>query len=57
MNCDNKLLGICKLCNKRLVPMGTKRSNGKIFLNDWNDRKYHKKCYKLILENQEKGHK
>lgn len=41
----------CEYCNKTLKSIGNQRKNGKKFImnvnnsNDWNDRKYHKKCY------------
>lgn len=38
----------CKMCNKTLVPIGTKRSNGKQH-SDWDTREYHKKCWQLRL--------
>jgi len=43
----------CKLCKKKLVPIGTSRANGNIFKNDWENREYHKKCWLEIkkLEN------
>lgn len=36
---------LCLRCNKKLVPIGNARINGKDH-NDWNNRKYHKKCWK-----------
>jgi len=38
----------CKLCKRKLVPIGRSRKNGK-FHNDWNTREYHKKCWLKIL--------
>ena len=35
-------------CGNRLVPIGSSRSNGNEH-NDWNNRKLHKKCYKILL--------
>lgn len=37
----------CAYCERTLVPIGNKRSNGKPH-NDWNSRKYHKKCFLII---------
>jgi hypothetical protein len=39
----------CEFCNKKLVPIGKARKNGK-FHNDWYSRKYHKKCWIKIQE-------
>lgn len=39
----------CKKCNQSIVPIGNKRKNGTIQI-DWNNRKYHKKCWKTIKE-------
>lgn len=41
---------LCALCNKHLVKIGDKRSNGKYGLTDWDSRKYHKKCYILCQQ-------
>lgn len=41
MNC-------CKYCEKKLVPIGHTRSNGKNH-KDWNSRKFHKCCFKIIM--------
>ena len=38
----------CSHCNKKLVPIGKSRKNGKSH-NDWPSRKYHKKCWKTIV--------
>lgn len=43
-NTNNK----CIKCNKTLVKIGTSRQNGTYRHNDWEGRKYHKKCYKEI---------
>tara|TARA_R110000868_G_scaffold230762_2_gene484019 strand:- start:779 stop:946 length:168 start_codon:yes stop_codon:yes gene_type:complete len=37
----------CLLCKKTIVAIGTSRENGANH-NDWNNRKYHKKCYKEL---------
>ncbi len=37
----------CKLCNKKLVPIGNLRKNGKCH-SDWKTRQYHKKCWVKI---------
>lgn len=39
----------CEYCNKKLVPIGNARKNGK-YHNDWNTRKYHKKCWITVME-------
>jgi len=39
------LQGVCLACGNRLVPVGRSRTNGKDH-DDWNDREYHKKCWK-----------
>jgi hypothetical protein len=39
---------ICSYCKKVLQPIGNKRKNGKLH-NDWNTRKLHKKCFKIII--------
>lgn len=41
----------CIYCDKPLVPVGNKRSNGKNH-NDWNERKHHKKCFKQVIESR-----
>jgi len=33
----------CELCEKRLVPIGQSRKNGKDH-RDWDSRRFHKKC-------------
>jgi exopolysaccharide biosynthesis protein len=46
----------CEYCGKPLKAIGMQRSNGKLFSanysRDWSSRKYHKKCYKLIKEQE-----
>lgn len=37
--------GHCLLCKKKLVPIGTSRVNGKLSHSDWDNHKYHKKCW------------
>ena len=39
----------CKLCGKVLVPIGRARKHGKAHA-DWNTRKYHKKCWKKLID-------
>jgi len=41
----------CEYCKKKIVVIGDRRKNGKSQIYDWNNRKYHKKCYKLIIKN------
>jgi len=36
----------CELCNKPLVPIHNKRLNGDSDRKDWDNRLYHKKCFK-----------
>ena len=42
----------CIYCNKPLRVIGSDRKNGKPINNnsgkDWKNRKFHKKCFKLI---------
>ena len=38
--------GYCHYCYKKLVPIGTARANGKKAHDDWQGRKYHKKCWR-----------
>ena len=51
-------MGSCEKCGKRLPAIGTARKNGKEYASqtgfnaDWDDRKYHKKCFKEIKERQ-----
>jgi hypothetical protein len=40
---------VCHLCKKPLRIIGLQRKNGKELYNDWNARKWHKKCYKKIV--------
>ena len=42
----------CIFCNKVLVPIGNKRKNGKCH-EDKEDRQLHKKCWKILKEEQE----
>lgn len=42
----------CQLCFKHKVPIGNSRKGGKEH-NDWESRKYHKKCWKEIQEDNE----
>lgn len=46
---DNR---VCQYCKKTLVSIGRARKGGKRTHNDWNDRKYHKKCFIKIKEIQ-----
>ena len=40
----------CEYCGKCLKAIGHNRKNGRGNYNDWESRKYHKKCYKSISE-------
>lgn len=46
----------CEYCGKPLKAIGFNRTNGRYFSgnygNDWKERKYHKKCYKSIMQYQ-----
>lgn len=42
--------GYCHKCFKKLVPIGRSRKNGKHTHDDWNNRKYHKKCWKALQD-------
>jgi hypothetical protein len=45
----------CEYCDKPLKKIGFDRSNGRLYAGnngaDWDGRKYHKKCYKEIMQN------
>jgi hypothetical protein len=42
----------CYRCYRKLVPIGTARKNGKGH-DDWDNRKYHKKCWgEITAQNQ-----
>jgi hypothetical protein len=43
----------CYRCGKALREIGIGRKNGKDYFRDWNDRKFHKKCFKEHKERQE----
>jgi hypothetical protein len=50
----------CELCKGTLVAISAQRKNGKILqdpkgrvVNDWENRKYHKKCWKKLQEKLE----
>ena len=40
----------CNYCNKTLIPLRKIRHNQYGNYVDWNNRKYHKKCFKFITE-------
>jgi hypothetical protein len=44
----------CEHCGKALRLIGIERKNGKVIDNsngkDWKERKYHKKCYKKVMD-------
>lgn len=44
---ERKKAGMCLHCGKKLVPIGRSRANGKDH-DDWDEREYHKKCWKLL---------
>jgi len=39
----------CQFCDKALVIIGVNRVNGRDCFRDWDDRKFHKKCYKEYI--------
>ena len=39
----------CEYCKKSLVMIGNNRKNGKNNIDDWKTRKYHKKCYAILM--------
>ena len=41
----------CLHCNRAMVAIGDKRANGGM-TNEWETRKYHKKCFKEIRRNE-----
>lgn len=45
----NSLIGICHSCGTKLVPIGKSRVGGKDH-KDWYNRKYHKKCWKEMMD-------
>lgn len=38
---------LCKHCGGKLMPIGNRRANGKLY-NDWDNRRLHKKCWMEI---------
>ena len=42
----------CKYCKKTLVPVADRRKGGASHHSDWNNRNYHKKCYKQMKSNE-----
>ena len=40
---------ICEYCNKTLTKIGMQRVNCPSSYNDWTGRKYHKKCYAIMM--------
>jgi hypothetical protein len=46
----------CEYCGKPLKKIGFDRANGRLYSGnygrDWSSRKYHKKCYKLVKEQE-----
>lgn len=43
------MLPLCKFCSKAMQPIGHNRKNGRL-VYDWDDRSYHVKCYKEMLD-------
>ncbi|HNE92499.1 MAG TPA: hypothetical protein PKG56_00050 [Chitinophagaceae bacterium] len=46
-------LGYCTVCKRKLVPIGTARSNGKRHHGDWSSRTLHKKCWVFVKQLKE----
>lgn len=46
---DLSLKRICKECGNPLRVIGKNRRNGNYYQQDWNTRAYHKKCYKMLM--------
>ena len=44
----------CEYCNKRLIKIGRDRLNAPITHYDWNNRRYHKKCYFIVMDEYKK---
>ena len=42
----------CEFCGKSLVAIHSSRKNGKLG-KDWDSRKYHKKCWKIMKSEQD----
>lgn len=42
----------CEYCDKPLVSIGRERANGKRSHGDWETRKYHKKCWKQMKDDE-----
>ena len=42
--------GYCHSCRKKLVAIGTARTNGAQHHGDWRKRKYHKKCWREMID-------
>ena len=46
----------CEYCGKALKKIGYDRKNGRLYAGnngkDWDNRKYHKKCYKEVKERE-----
>lgn len=42
----------CLHCKASLRLIGRERLNGKDSFKDWDSRRYHKACYKIIKENE-----
>jgi len=38
----------CECCYGPIKAIGSFRKNGRRFITDWNDRKYHIKCYNKV---------
>jgi hypothetical protein len=43
----------CLYCSKKLIPIGTDRTNGNLGRTDWDDRLYHIECWKKIKRQEE----
>jgi hypothetical protein len=44
----------CESCKKSISAIGDNRKNGSSRYTDWKGRQYHIKCYRKIMETEEK---
>jgi len=51
-DCETLINKKCVRCGKKLIPIGEAKINGS-YHKDWATRKYHKKCYKMMKQDQE----
>jgi hypothetical protein len=46
----------CRRCGEVLVAIGNERANGNPCQEDWDDRSYHKKCWREMMKEREGQH-